>query len=186
MVTAPQGLTLEQFLELPEEKPALEYDAGMVTQKVPPQYEHSELQAQIIWCLRRGLGPDSPVRVLPELRVSYSGRSCVPDISVYRRERLPHPVRGRRVGEVRIPPDLAIEIISPDQTPRELERKCRWYVDNGALVALLVVDRDRSIRVFRPNTPVLVLRAGAIVELHEVSPGLQLAVDEVFAALDAG
>src|SRR5262245_19488825 len=135
MVTAPQGLTLEAFLELPEEKPALEYGAGMVTQKVTPQYEHSALQAQIIWCLRRELGPDSPVRVLPEMRASYSGRSYVPDISVYQREQLPRRVRGRRVGQVRVPPDLAIEILSPDQTLRELEQKCRWYVDHGALVA---------------------------------------------------
>ena len=38
MAITRHGLTLEDFLRLPEEKPALEYEAdGTVTQKVAPQ-----------------------------------------------------------------------------------------------------------------------------------------------------
>ena len=42
--TAPRTITLDEFLTLPEEKPALEYAHGRVTQKMPPEYWHSALQ----------------------------------------------------------------------------------------------------------------------------------------------
>ena len=36
-------MTLTEFLALPEEKPALEYENGEVTQKVSPKGRHSAL-----------------------------------------------------------------------------------------------------------------------------------------------
>ena len=39
MAIPEQRITLEEFLQLPEEKPALEFEDGMVTQKVPPNLE---------------------------------------------------------------------------------------------------------------------------------------------------
>jgi Uma2 family endonuclease len=106
MAIARQGLTLDEFLALPEEKPALEHVDGVVTQKVAPKFEHSVLQDQIGWDLNRQLRPRGRARVLPELRATYGGRSYVPDISVYRRERLPRRTPGQPVGELLIPLDL--------------------------------------------------------------------------------
>ena len=40
--------TLEEFLALPEEKPYLEWDNGVVTQKAAPQFDHASLQAEIL------------------------------------------------------------------------------------------------------------------------------------------
>ena len=40
----PQTLSLEEFLELLEEKPALEDIDGRIVQKVPPQWQHAMLQ----------------------------------------------------------------------------------------------------------------------------------------------
>ncbi len=40
MAVTRHGLTLEAFLALPEEKPALEYAEGAVTQNVAPIFEH--------------------------------------------------------------------------------------------------------------------------------------------------
>ncbi len=37
-------ITLEEFLALPEEEPALEYADGEVTQKRSPSYRHGRLQ----------------------------------------------------------------------------------------------------------------------------------------------
>ena len=44
MAVTRRGLTLEEFLALPEEKPALEYFNGEVTQKVSPLLRHARLQ----------------------------------------------------------------------------------------------------------------------------------------------
>jgi hypothetical protein len=48
MTTTTARLTLEQFLDLPEQKPALEFDAdGTIHEKMSPNTEHSALQAHI-------------------------------------------------------------------------------------------------------------------------------------------
>lgn len=175
---------LDEFLALPEMKPALEYVDGVVTQKVAPKYAHSVLQYRLMREVDRVLEPSGLFRVLPELRTTYSGRSYVPDVSVYRRERLPRRVRGQDVGELLILPDLAIEIRSPGQSRARLAERCQWYVDHGAQAALLVDDRDESIQVFRANQPPVVRRRGERIALHDVAPGLELDVDAIFSALD--
>jgi Putative restriction endonuclease len=60
-----QGLTLEEFLALPEEKPALEYHEGVVTQKVAPRPVYSVLQFEIGVHLDRQLRPRKLGRVFP-------------------------------------------------------------------------------------------------------------------------
>ncbi len=42
-----QRLTLDEFLRLPEEEPALELIDGRITQKVAPQGEHSVLKCDV-------------------------------------------------------------------------------------------------------------------------------------------
>jgi Uma2 family endonuclease len=42
-----EQLTLDEFLRLPEEKPALEYARGVITQKMAPMAWHGRLQFRI-------------------------------------------------------------------------------------------------------------------------------------------
>jgi Uma2 family endonuclease len=41
-------MTLETFLALPEEETSLEFDGGLVTQKVAPQADHGSIQAEFL------------------------------------------------------------------------------------------------------------------------------------------
>ena len=184
MAIARQGLTLEEFLALPEEKPALELHEGVVSQKVAPKPEHSALQVGLAIHLDRRLRPQKRARVFTELRTSYASASHVPDLAVYRWERVPREASQRLASEARTPPDLAVEILSPGQSLRDLVDICQWYVDHGVPVALLVDPRDRSIRVFRPNTPPRIYRGRDAIDLREITPRLRLVPDVVFSALD--
>jgi Uma2 family endonuclease len=51
MALPERRLTLEEFLVLPEEEPALEYDDRVLTQTVCPQPKHDRLQMQLSMCL---------------------------------------------------------------------------------------------------------------------------------------
>lgn len=84
MVTARQRLTLEEFLRLPEEKPALEYFQGRVTQKVSPKGRHSALQAAAVSFVNSVARPGRIAFAFPELRATWAGASLVPDVAVYR------------------------------------------------------------------------------------------------------
>jgi Uma2 family endonuclease len=124
MVISDWNLTLDQFLELPEATPALEYDppcngqGATVRQKMSPSEAHSALQVAFAYLLRplrdRGL------RVRTELRI-VRGSARAPDVSVYALADLAPAVllRGRYPTT---PPQIAIEIRSPDE---DLERSGR-------------------------------------------------------------
>src|SRR5947208_16599976 len=95
MAIAEQPLTLEAFLKLPEKKPALEFEDGRATQKVSPKGRHSVLQAKVAEYLNRFAEPRKLAFAFPELRATYAGISLVPDVSVYRWERIPRDEAGR-------------------------------------------------------------------------------------------
>jgi Uma2 family endonuclease len=185
MAIAREGLTLEEFLALPEEEPALEYFDGVVTQKVAPRPRHGALQLEVGIYLDRRLRPNKLGRVFTELRTAYAGAAPVPDLSVYRWERVPRSAAGGLADEARESPDMAIEIRSPGQSLAALTRRCEWYVANGVRVALLLNDRDESIRAFRPNAPMTVHRGSDPIPLREIAPRLRLVPADVFAALRA-
>jgi Uma2 family endonuclease len=182
-VTQRASLTLEQFLELPEEKPALEYFEGEVTQKVWPGGRHSCLRTAMMLSVNEYAELRKLALALPELQATYGGASTVPDISVYRWERIPRSASGEIADDFFEPPDIAIEIVSPTQSVIRLLRRCLWYVGNGVQIALLVDPSDRSVSVFRPGAQPTVLGGTDWIELDEVLPRFELTVQELFDSL---
>jgi Uma2 family endonuclease len=183
MAVAATRVTLDEFLKLPEEEPALEYADGVITQKVSPKGVHSRLQAVLIQLLNQAGQPDKLALAFPELRATFAGASRVPDISVYRRDRIPTDAGGRIANEFTTPPDIAIEIVSPEQSVNALVRRCVWYVANGVAIALLVDPVDESVLVFRPAA-VPVARSGAEqIDLGDILPSFALSVEELFGSL---
>jgi len=183
MAVAPAQLTLEEFLKLREEEPPLEFADGVVTQKVSPKARHSTLQRELIKRLDRSAEINRVAQVFPELRSSFAGASRVPDISVYRRDRIPLDANGLIADDFTEPPDVAIEIVSPEQSVNALVRRCVWYVAHGVQVALLVDPADQSVLAFRPNQQLIAWRASDRIDLGEVLPDFALTVDELFASL---
>jgi Uma2 family endonuclease len=181
IVQAP--LTLEQFLALRERKPALEFFDGVVTQKVAARGWHSAIQCGLTEQVNHFALPRKLGRAFPELRVTFAGASPVPDVAILRQERIPRTEAGEVADNFDLPPDVAIEIVSPRQGVNALVRRCVWYVDNGVQVALLVDPQDRSIIPYRSGDPTKVLRGSDVVDLGDVIAGLRFTVQEVFAAL---
>ena len=82
VTTSSKFITLQEFLELPETKPASEYIDGKIIQKPMPQGEHSTIQGELIIALNGALKPEKIARAFPELRCTFGGRSIVPDLTV--------------------------------------------------------------------------------------------------------
>jgi len=183
MAITQQRMTLEAFLELPEKKPALEFEDGVVTQKVPPQGKHSRLQYSLPERINRLTEPQHTALAFPELRATFAGVSRVPDVAIYRWERIPRDPDGRVADEFREAPDIAIEIISPGQRPNALVRRCLWYVGNGVGAALLVDPYDETVLLFRPDRVPLHLKGEQQIDLSDLVPGLRLTVHQIFESL---
>lgn len=190
MAITEQRLTLAEFLKLPEEEPALEYFGGRVTQKVSPKIRHGALQMSGAMLVNLFAMPRKLARAFPETRTTYGGTSTVPDLVVFRWDRIPADEHGELPEEVFTHPDIAIEIISPGQSLKRLSDRCRWYVDNGVSIALLVEPRGRFIRVFRPGWEAADIRGGDIrggdqIDFGNVIPGFRITPDGLFASLKA-
>jgi Uma2 family endonuclease len=176
-------LTLEEFLQLPEEEPALEFANGVVTQKVSPKGKHSALQLELARRLEEAGRPGKVARAFTELRITFAGASRVPDIAVYRWDRIPVDAIGQVANEFTEPPDIAIEIVSPEQSLTALVRRCLWYVANGVQVALLVDPADESVLAFHPDRPPSAWGGSDRIDAGEVIPDFELSVDQLFASL---
>jgi Uma2 family endonuclease len=81
------------------------------------------------------------------------------------------------------PPDIAVEIVSPEQRSSRLVRKCPWYVANGVSLALLVDPEDESVIAFRPNVSPVAWREADAIDLSDILPDFKLTVQGLFATL---
>jgi Uma2 family endonuclease len=111
--------------------------------------------------------------------------SAVPDLIVYRRERVPRDARGQLIEDSTVPPDVAVEILSPGQSRTKVMAHCRWYVANGVPLAVFADPRCRTVRVFRPDAESGDLRGSDQLDLADALPGFVLSVDDFFAPLSA-
>jgi len=180
MATLPQQITLEAFLKPPERKPALEYDHGVVTRKAVPLGQHSVLQTGIGTMINRFARPRKLAWALPELRITYGDCSRVPDLAVYRWERIPVDERGEIADDFVEPPDLVVEIVAPRETGNWLVRRCLSLVTEGVKIVLLVDPVDRSVLLFRPGQQVRAACGADQLDLADVLPGFTISAQEIF------
>ena len=109
MVQSPsKSWTLEEFLKLPETKPASEYIDGQIIQKPMPQGEHSAIQGELTAAINAVLRPRKLARAFPELRCTFGGRSTVRDIAVFTWQRIPRKENGGVANIFAIAPDWTI------------------------------------------------------------------------------
>jgi Uma2 family endonuclease len=187
-------MTLDEFLALPEEKPYLEWDDGLVLQKdtpssgkdaadlVPPQADHGSREVEIAIQLDRVSRERQLGKVFTEMRFLTPGWAPVPDVSFIRKERL-KPESRRRFGKIEIPPDIAVEIVSPEQRVGDLLKKCLRYADVGVAVSLVVDVDDETMYALRPGQPLRVLQGDDRIDLDDVLPGLDLTVRALFDSI---
>jgi Uma2 family endonuclease len=119
------------------------------------------------------LGADGMSRLQP-------GMIRIPDAAFYSWERFPNRKLPREPF-VDLGPDLAVEIISPSNTRREMEQKLADYFQAGARAVWYVYPSSKTVRVFvRPDESVE-LTAEQTLDGGAVLPGFSLPLGEFFA-----
>jgi Uma2 family endonuclease len=113
-----------------------------------------------------------------------AGDVYAPDVAYLSLKRQPQPVTR---GFSSVPPELAVEVISdPANTveQRTLRRKLTIYLSAGCIV-WIVDPFARTVEVYAPGQPGLVLDETGTLTLETVLPGFALPVKDIFPA-DAG
>jgi Uma2 family endonuclease len=102
-----------------------------------------------------------------------------PDISFVRKERL-HGLKRREARFFQGAPDLAVEILSPSNTRREVDERLRDFFSSGAQLAW-VIDPDRElVEVCHSPTQRRLIGPGAMLDGGQVLPGFQYPVADLF------
>jgi Uma2 family endonuclease len=101
-----------------------------------------------------------------------------PDFAFVRQERV--LAVGRVTGYLPGPPDLAAEVLSPNDRPAEVEEKVASWLAHGTRLVLVVDPRRRTVRVYRPGTPPRTLAEQDVLSGEDVVPGWTLPVGALF------
>ncbi|MGO9913858.1 MAG: Uma2 family endonuclease, partial [Isosphaeraceae bacterium] len=115
---------------------------GVLVEK-PMGYDESRLAAAIIHALIEFLSLHDLGTVAGEAGMMrlMAGLVRIPDVSFVRWERL--PVKPGPIPA--ISPDLAVEVLSESNTPKEMERKLREYFENGTQLVWYFDLKSRTV-----------------------------------------
>ncbi|MCS6963106.1 Uma2 family endonuclease [Thermoflexus sp.] len=105
-------------------------------------------------------------------------RVRAPDVAFIAADRLPEGKLPS--GFIEGPPDLAVEVLSPNDNPVDLQQKVRDYLEAGAQRVWVVAPEARTVTVYRPDGTARFLREHEVLEGEEVLPGLVIPLSELF------
>lgn len=175
-------LSIDEFLALPETKPASEYIDGQIYQKPMPQGQHSTFQAEIVTSINLIGKPQKLAFAFPELRCNFGDISIVPDIAVMRWANIPFLPSKRVANQILIPPDWIIEILSPDQSPLRVMNKISSAITNGSEIGWLISPSQDFIMVYQGDRFPEKMTGADVLPVLDVL-NWQVTVDDVFNLL---
>ncbi|MBD2678610.1 MULTISPECIES: Uma2 family endonuclease [Nostoc] len=175
-------LSLDDFLKLPETEPASDFINGEIIQKPMPQAEHSRLQTKFCNVINNVTENQKIAYAFTELRCTFGGASIVPDVSVFRWDRIPKTPSGKIANRFEIHPDWAIEILSPEQNLKKVLSKLLHCSRNGTELGWLLDPEDESILTVFPQQRVELYEGADKLPIVE-GIDLELTVEQVFAWL---
>ena len=113
-------------------------------------------------------------------------RNCrAPDISFVPKSRL--AALGFKPKEKRFfpgAPDLAVEILSPNNTRAEIDERLRDFFSSGTQLAWIIDPESESVEICRSLTQRKLLGPGAFLEGEDVLPGFRYPIANLFKEWD--
>jgi Uma2 family endonuclease len=172
-------LTVEQFLNLPEEDVTYELIEGEAVAKMSPKRFHSRIASTLHILLSNWSTNKGEIGIEWAVTLKRNGIDWVPvpDLLYISYDRLP----CERFEDEACPfaPELVIEIISPGQSFGDLSEKAIDYLKAGIARVWIVDSQSKTITVFYPDSPPQVKR-GKDSLTDEILPELAVTVEQVF------
>ncbi len=179
-------MTLAEWLDMPEDEPGELVDGRLAEEEVPG-YIHEVIVAFLARILGNWAFPDGGLVAGSDAKfILPSKRGRKPDLTVF----FPGSQFPARQGGIEVPPDLAVEIVSP--SPRDGRRdrvdKVADYAAFGIRYYWIVDPQLRSLEILelgsnRLYSHVLGASSGVLDSLPGCK-GLTLDLDELWTAVD--
>lgn len=183
MVTQLQLMSADQLLALPDDGRRRELVRGELRELTPAGHRHGKVGMRLSWRLAQHVeANDLGVVTLAEtgFRLASDPDTVrAPDAAFVRQERV--DAVGETDGFFPGAPDLAIEVVSPQDRFTEVEEKVFDWLDAGARMVLVVNPRKQTVTVYRAWDDIVVLGRDETLAGAEVVPGWSVPVRELFA-----
>ncbi len=185
-------MTADDLLVLADDAWQYELVDGRLVRMAPTGLEHLDITERLYEALRAFVVSHTLGRVsLPDtgFHLSSTGQPEVivsPDVAYISAEQMrqlpPHGAPARKQF-VAVAPEIAAEVVSPDQYHPEMAKKAQLYLDHGVRLVWVVWPAQRQIDVWRPGAavPVATLDVGGTLDGQDVLPGFSLPVADLFA-----
>ena len=170
-----ESITLEQFLAHDYE--SYEYVKGELVPMPSPTMEHGEISSNIHFLLSAHVREHSLGKIYTAettFQVGESGRK--PDVAFVSTARLPE---NRRQASP-IPPDLAIEVVSPTDVVYSVQAKALEYLAAGVRMVWVIEPVAKTVTVYRSPNDIQVLTLNDTLTGDDVVEGFKCSVAELF------
>jgi Uma2 family endonuclease len=177
MASATQSVTDADLLALPRDGRKYELVDGVIHMS-PAGYRHG----RVIVRLSRRLDAYATEHALGDVLDSStgfrlaSGNVRSPDVSFVSAARVP---TGEPAGFAEFPPDLAVEVLSPDDRPRDVLDKIGEYLGAGVRLVWIIDPEKATAVVYRTVTDVRRVEPGGILDGEDVVPGFVCPLSEI-------
>ncbi|MGD1902037.1 MAG: Uma2 family endonuclease [Geitlerinemataceae cyanobacterium] len=178
MATTATRVSLADFLASPDLQGRYELLDGAVIEKMSSKRFHSRTQRALLYLLDAWGELRGEVGVEWAVVLERNGQPWVPvpDVLFVSRDRLPDDIGDEACP---VSPDLAVEIISPNQGFGEMTEKAVAYLAAGVARVWVVDTRSRTVTVFRAGAVPVTFRGDRAIE-DEALPGLSLTPEGIF------
>ncbi|MDP9349630.1 MAG: Uma2 family endonuclease [Gemmatimonadota bacterium] len=176
-------VTAEELLRIPEDGFRRELVRGELRVMTPAGHRHGRLAVNVTVPLAQhvrenGLGAVYAAET--GFRIgSRPDTVRAPDVAFVRRERVDEI--GESEGFWPGAPDLAVEVVSPDDAYTVVEEKVFDWLSAGCRMVVVVNPRKRTATVYRSRSDIVVLTEEDVLDGGEVVPGWRLPVGQIFA-----
>ena len=170
-----ESITLEEFLVNDYE--CYEYAKGELVPMSMPTMEHGGIGSNIVILLGSHIRQHKLGKIYTAettFRIGESGRK--PDVAFVSKARIPENERQASP----VPPDLAIEVVSPTDKVYDVLEKVLEYLDAGTQMVWVIEPVFKTVTVYRSQSDIKIFTLNDILTGEEVVEGFQCAVAEIF------
>lgn len=173
-------MTLEEFERLPDDGNKHELSEGELIVMPPVKSLHSLVATAIAEALHAYLRQHRVGRAIAEAGYILSRKPLTvrqPDVSVLSNERIrATPPSAYFEGA----PELAVEVVSPSDSAKDLETKVQQYLRYGAHEVWIVYPEVKRIHVYRAGAGATILDESHTLDGGDVLPGFSVKVADLF------
>ena len=163
--------TIEDLLKTPKDGFKYELVDGEILTSSPCGMRSSEVTAKIMGLIHEYLRANPIGKVYgPTVGIQFpTGNVRSPDVTYVSNGKLPGGRSPDTFGEVI--PDLAVEVLSPSDSMRELGRKIGEYFENGVPLVWVVDPKRQTVTVYRSLSDTEQLTAADRITAEPILPG---------------